>query len=90
MFFYSIFQVAHEKAKKLEGKKSRDDKDQVMEMLFALFEKHQVPSIYYVITFWEKGVGGKDVFKNVQKCPKMSLGLAKIGQKKCPKLPEKL
>lgn len=37
--------VAHEKAKKLEGKKSRDDKDQVMEMLFALFEKHQ----YYKI-----------------------------------------
>ena len=44
-FFDSIFQVAHEKAKKLEGKKSRDDKDQVMEMLFALFEKHQ----YYKI-----------------------------------------
>ena len=43
--FKFIFQVAHEKAKKLEGKKSRDDKDHVMEMLFALFEKHQ----YYKI-----------------------------------------
>ena len=37
--------MAHEKAKKLEGKKSRDDKEHVMEMLFALFEKHQ----YYKI-----------------------------------------
>jgi len=35
----------HERMKKLEGKKSRDDKDHVMEMLFALFEKHQ----YYKI-----------------------------------------
>ena len=42
---FSFFQVAYEKNKKLEGKKSRDDKDHVMEMLFALFEKHQ----YYKI-----------------------------------------
>ena len=37
--------VAYEKLKKSEGKKSRDDKDIVMEKLFALFEKHQ----YYKI-----------------------------------------
>jgi len=40
-----VANVAYEKNKKLEGKKSRDDKDHVMEMLFALFEKHQ----YYKI-----------------------------------------
>lgn len=27
--------------KKAEGKKARDDKESVMEMLFAAFEKHQ-------------------------------------------------
>lgn len=37
--------VKYEKIKKFQGKKSRDDKDQVMEKLFALFEKHQ----YYKI-----------------------------------------
>lgn len=37
--------VAYEKNKKAEGKKSRDDKEIVMEKLFALFEKHQ----YYKI-----------------------------------------
>ena len=42
-----LFQIAHEKAKKNEGKKSRDDKDQVMEMLFALFEKHQASSFIW-------------------------------------------
>ncbi len=33
--------IEYEKRKKTEGKKSREDKDKVMEMLFALFEKHQ-------------------------------------------------
>jgi len=37
--------LAYEAKKKTEGKKARDDKDAVMEMLFALFEKHQ----YYKI-----------------------------------------
>lgn len=42
--------IAYEKMKKTEGKKSRDDKDRVMEMLFALFEKHQ----YYRINDLQK------------------------------------
>eukprot|EP00092_Neocalanus_flemingeri_P055593 GFUD01065756.1.p1 GENE.GFUD01065756.1~~GFUD01065756.1.p1 ORF type:complete len:288 (+),score=112.53 GFUD01065756.1:128-991(+) len=37
--------LAHERAKKLEGKKMRDDKDKVQEILFALFEKHQFYNI---------------------------------------------
>jgi len=37
--------VAYDRLKKSEGKKSRDDKEIVMEMLFKLFEKHQ----YYKI-----------------------------------------
>ncbi len=34
--------IAYEKQKKGEGKKSRDDKERVLEVLFGLFEKHQV------------------------------------------------
>ena len=34
--------IAHDKQKKGEGKKSRDDKEKVLEVLFGLFEKHQV------------------------------------------------
>ncbi|XP_042893836.1 general transcription factor IIF subunit 2-like [Penaeus japonicus] len=34
-----------EERKKAEGKKARDDKDKVMEMLFAAFEKHQYYNI---------------------------------------------
>lgn len=37
--------IAHERTKKLEGKKMRDDKDKVQEILFALFEKHQYYNI---------------------------------------------
>lgn len=37
--------VAHEKQKESEGKKAREDKDKVMEMLFAAFEKHQYYNI---------------------------------------------
>ena len=34
--------IAYERQKKGEGKKSRDDKERVLEVLFGLFEKHQV------------------------------------------------
>ena len=37
--------LAHEKAKKAEGKKMRDDKEKVQEIIFALFEKHQYYNI---------------------------------------------
>nr|CAD7195563.1 unnamed protein product [Timema douglasi] len=33
--------IEYEEKKKAEGKKARDDKDAVLEMLFAAFEKHQ-------------------------------------------------
>lgn len=36
-----IFQIEYMEKKKAEGKKARDDKESVMEMLFAAFEKHQ-------------------------------------------------
>ncbi|TRY78595.1 hypothetical protein TCAL_06459 [Tigriopus californicus] len=37
--------IANDLKKKSEGKKSRDDKEKVMETLFALFEKHQYYNI---------------------------------------------
>jgi len=37
--------IRYEEKKKAEGKKSRDDKDKVQEILFALFEKHQYYNI---------------------------------------------
>ena len=37
--------LKYEKQKKVEGKKMRDDKDKVQEIIFALFEKHQYYNI---------------------------------------------
>merc|ERR1712223_1168089 len=37
--------LEYEEKKRMEGKKSRDDKDKVQEILFALFEKHQYYNI---------------------------------------------
>jgi len=37
--------IEFEERKKTEGKKARDDKDKVMEMLYAAFEKHQYYNI---------------------------------------------
>ncbi|XP_071552072.1 general transcription factor IIF subunit 2 [Panulirus ornatus] len=39
------YNVEIEERKKSEGKKARDDKDKVMEMLYAAFEKHQYYNI---------------------------------------------
>ena len=43
--------ILHEKMKKSEGKKSRDDKERILKILFGLFEKHQ----YYNIKDLAKG-----------------------------------
>ncbi|OQR79825.1 general transcription factor IIF subunit 2-like [Tropilaelaps mercedesae] len=39
------YQVEYEARKKTEGKKARGDRDQVLEMIFAAFEKHQYYNI---------------------------------------------
>lgn len=43
--FLIFFQIEYAEKKKAEGKKMRDDKDAVLEMLFAAFEKHQYYNI---------------------------------------------
>ena len=40
-----FLQIEYEEKKKAEGKKARDDKESVLEMLFAAFEKHQYYNI---------------------------------------------
>lgn len=38
-------QIEYQERKKAEGKKARDDKEAVLNMLFAAFEKHQYYNI---------------------------------------------
>jgi len=48
--FIILKQIEFEQKRKAEGKKSREDKDKVTEILFAAFEKHQ----YYNIKALER------------------------------------
>ena len=40
-----LFQIEHNKKSKEEGKRIRQDKDQVLDKLFNIFEKHQYYNI---------------------------------------------
>lgn len=44
-FYIKILQIEYAEKKKAEGKKMRDDKDAVLDMLFVAFEKHQYYNI---------------------------------------------
>lgn len=39
--FYTCLKEEHEKKKKQDGKRARADKDNVLELLFKAFERHQ-------------------------------------------------
>jgi len=55
-----------ENRKKKEGKKMRDDKDAVMEVLFALFEKHQYYKINDLVKYTKQPVTYlKEILKDV-------------------------
>lgn len=43
--FVSNWQIEYEKKKKEDGKRARADKQQVLDMLFSAFEKHQYYNI---------------------------------------------
>lgn len=43
--FVFLLQLEYEKKKKEEGKRARADKQQVLDMLFSAFEKHQYYNI---------------------------------------------
>ncbi|XP_064638590.1 general transcription factor IIF subunit 2-like [Lineus longissimus] len=50
------FNIEHRKKKKDEGKRSRAEKDQVMEMLFSAFEKHQYYNLKDLVTITKQPV----------------------------------
>merc|ERR1711913_280154 len=57
--------LAHERQKKAEGKKMRDDKDKVQEILFALFEKHQFYNIKDLAQETRQPMALKQILKEV-------------------------
>jgi len=56
----------YEERKKAEGKKARDDKEKVLEMLFSAFEKHQYYNLKDLVRITNQPVGYlKEVLKEV-------------------------
>lgn len=52
--------------KKMEGKKARDDKDSVLEMLFSAFEKHQYYNIKDLVKITKQPITYlKEILKEV-------------------------
>lgn len=50
VYVLCVLQIEYEERKKAEGKKARDDKDVVLDMIFAAFEKHQYYNIKDLVT----------------------------------------
>ncbi|KAE8742095.1 hypothetical protein FOCC_FOCC012369 [Frankliniella occidentalis] len=60
------YNIEYEEKKKAEGKKARDDKDSVIEMLFAAFEKHQYYNIKDLVRITRQPVTYlKEILKDV-------------------------
>ncbi|OXA46469.1 general transcription factor IIF subunit 2 [Folsomia candida] len=58
--------IEYEERKKAEGKKAREDKDKVLEMLFAAFEKHQYYNVKDLVKITNQPIGYlKEVLKEV-------------------------
>ncbi|KAK3913232.1 General transcription factor IIF subunit 2 [Frankliniella fusca] len=58
--------IEYEERKKAEGKKARDDKDAVLEMMFAAFEKHQYYNIKDLVKITKQPVTYvKEILKEV-------------------------
>jgi len=56
--------IEYQERKKAEGKKARDDKDKVLEMLFSAFEKHQYYNVKDLVKITNQPVGYlKEVLK---------------------------
>lgn len=52
-----FFQIEYRERKKAEGKKARDDKDVVLNMLFSAFEKHQYYNIKDLVKITRQPIG---------------------------------
>lgn len=61
-----FFQIEYRERKKAEGKKARDDKNAVMDMLFNAFEKHQYYNIKDLVKITNQPIGYlKEILKEV-------------------------
>lgn len=61
-----MFQIEYLAKKKAEGKRVRDDRDAVLEMLFAAFEKHQYYNIKDLVKITRQPITYlKDILKDV-------------------------
>lgn len=59
-------QIEYQERKKAEGKKARDDKDAVLEVLFSAFEKHQYYNIKDLVKITKQPVTYlKEILKDV-------------------------
>jgi len=63
---FSTFQIEYRERKKAEGKKARDDKNAVMDMLFHAFEKHQYYNIKDLVKITNQPISYlKEILKDV-------------------------
>lgn len=61
-----MFQIEYRERKKAEGKKARDDKNAVMDMLFHAFEKHQYYNIKDLVKITNQPISYlKEILKDV-------------------------
>lgn len=61
-----FFQIEYRERKKAEGKKARDDKNAVLDMLFNAFEKHQYYNIKDLVKITKQPIGYlKEILKEV-------------------------
>lgn len=63
---FKFFQIEYEKNKKTVGKKSRTDKNAVMDILFNAFEKHQYYNIKDLVTITNQPISYlKEILKEI-------------------------
>lgn len=64
--YFRYLQIEYRERKKAEGKKARDDKNAVMDMLFNAFEKHQYYNIKDLVKITKQPIGYlKEILKEV-------------------------
>ncbi|OXA49757.1 General transcription factor IIF subunit 2 [Folsomia candida] len=56
--------IEYEQRKKAEGKKARDEKDKVLEMLFAAFEKHQYYNVKDLVKITNQPIVSSEIFNS--------------------------
>lgn len=63
-----LLQIEYEQKKKAEGKKARDDKEAVLEMIYAAFEKHQYYNIKDLVKITRQPVVSRTYGISISQC----------------------